>query len=222
MSNSKALILGILLLVPLLIFIFIGSFGEHHYTLRKYFPQVTATGEVQRDAKGDTLFNQVPAFQLTSQQGQAISQKDLDGHIYVADFFFATCPDICKAMSSQMVRVQEAFQDEEQVKLVSFTVNPEYDTPEVLSEYGDRYGADPAKWYFLTGDRDKIYTLAQKGFYLPVMKVEGQQDFIHSEKFMLVDKDRYVRGIYDGTDKEDVDRLILEIKVLLDEYSKSK
>ncbi|MCP2041995.1 SCO family protein [Pontibacter sp. HSC-36F09] len=222
MSNSKALILGILLLVPLLIFIFIGSFGEHHYTLRKYFPQVTATGDVVRDAQGDTLFNQVPVFEFTSQQGQTISQNELDGKIYVADFFFATCPDICKEMSSQMVRVQEAFQDEEQVKLVSFSVNPEHDTPEVLREYGERYNADPAKWYFLTGDRDKIYNLAQKGFYLPVMKVEGQQDFIHSEKFMLVDKDRYVRGIYDGTDKEDVDRLILEIKVLLDEYSKSK
>ncbi|PKV66285.1 SCO family protein [Pontibacter ramchanderi] len=222
MSNSKALILGILLLVPLLIFIFIGSFGEHHFTLRKYFPQVTATGDVVRDAQGDTLFNQVPPFTFTSQQGLPISQEDLDGYIYVTDFFFATCPDICKAMSSQMVRVQEAFQDEEQVKLVSFTVNPEHDTPEVLNEYGERYGADPKKWYFLTGDREKIYTLAQKGFYLPVMKVEGQQDFIHSEKFMLVDKNRYVRGIYDGTDKEDVDRLILEIKVLLDEYSKSK
>ena len=222
MSNSKALILGILLLVPLLVFIFIGSFGEHHFTLRKYFPQVTATGEVVRNAEGDTLFNQVPTFALTSQQGQTISQNELDGNIYVADFFFATCPDICKEMSSQMVRVQEAFQDEEQVKLVSFTVNPEHDTPEVLREYGERYNADPAKWYFLTGERDKIYDLAQKGFYLPVMKVEGQQDFIHSEKFMLVDKDRYVRGIYDGTDKEDVDRLILEIKVLLDEYSKSK
>ena len=222
MSNSKALILGILLLVPLLIFIFIGSFGEHHYTLRKYFPQVTATGDVVRDAQGDTLFKQVPVFEFTSQQGQAISQNELDGNIYVADFFFATCPDICKEMSSQMVRVQEAFHDEEQVKLVSFSVNPEHDTPEVLREYGERYNADPAKWYFLTGDRDKIYNLAQKGFYLPVMKVEGQQDFIHSEKFMLVDKDRYVRGIYDGTDKEDVDRLILEIKVLLDEYSKSK
>ncbi|MDO6389894.1 SCO family protein [Pontibacter sp. BT731] len=164
----------------------------------------------------------MPAYEFTSQQGQTISQNELDGNIYVADFFFATCPDICKEMSSQMVRVQEAFQDEEQVKLVSFSVNPEHDTPEVLSEYGERYNADPAKWYFLTGDRDKIYNLAQKGFYLPVMKVEGQQDFIHSEKFMLVDKDRYVRGIYDGTDKEDVDRLILEIKVLLDEYSKSK
>lgn len=222
MSNTKALILGILLLVPLLIFIFIGSFGEHHFTLRKYFPQVTATGEVVRNAEGDTLFNQVPAFELISQQGQKVSQNELDGNIYVADFFFATCPDICKQMSSQMVRVQEAFLDEEQVKIVSFTVNPEHDTPEVLREYGERYNADPTKWYFLTGDRDRIYDLAQKGFYLPVMKVEGQQDFIHSEKFMLVDKNRYVRGIYDGTDKEDVDRLILEIKVLLDEYSKSK
>jgi protein SCO1 len=223
MSNSKALILGILLLVPILIFIFIGSFGEHHYTLRKYFPQVTANGEdVLRDAKGDTLFNQVPEFQLTSQLNQPISQKDLDGTIYVADFFFATCPDICKQMSSQLVRVQEAFRDEPQVKLVSFTVNPEYDTPEVLKEYGERYGAMSDKWYFLTGDRDAIYTLAKRGFYLPVMQVEGQQDFIHSEKFMLVDKDRYVRGIYDGTDRDDVDRLILEIKVLLDEYSKSK
>ncbi|MBD1397816.1 SCO family protein [Pontibacter sp. JH31] len=222
MSNAKALILGILLLVPILIFIFIGSFGEHHFTLRTYFPQVDNVGEVVTDAQGDTVFNRIPEFSFTSQTGQTISQKQLDGHIYVADFFFATCPDICKDMSSQLVRVQEAFQDELQVKLVSFTVNPEYDTQAVLKEYGERYGADPAKWHFLTGDREQIYSLAQKGFYLPVMQVEGQQDFIHSEKFMLVDKNRYVRGIYDGTDVADVDRLILEIRVLLDEYSKSK
>lgn len=222
MSNSKALILGTLLLVPLLIFIFIGSFGEHHFTLNRYFPQVDARGEVIYDEKGDTLFNQVPEFSFTSQLGQPVSQADLDGSIYVADFFFATCPDICKAMSSQLVRVQEAFRNEPMVKIASFTVNPEYDTPEVLKEYSERYDADPEKWYFLTGDREELYRLAQKGFYLPVMQVEGQQDFIHSEKFMLVDKDRYVRGIYDGTDAEDVDRLILEIKVLLDEYSKSK
>jgi protein SCO1 len=222
MSNSKALILGILLLVPILIFIFIGTFGEHHYTLRTYFPQLDGRGEVVYDEKGDTLFNQIPEFRLTAQQGQEISQQQLDGNIYVADFFFATCPDICKEMSSQLVRVQEAFQDEAQVKLVSFSVNPEHDTPEVLQAYGERYGADPDKWYFLTGDRDQIYSLAKKGFYLPVMQVEGQQDFIHSDKFMLVDKNRYVRGIYNGTDADDVDRLILEIRVLLDEYSKSK
>lgn len=222
MSNSKALILGILLLVPLLIFIFIGSFGEHHFTLRKYFPQLTPNGEVLRDAKGDTLFQQIPDFQFTSQLHQPVGSKDLDGTIYVTDFFFATCPDICKEMSSQLVRVQEAFRDEPEVKIVSFTVNPEYDTPDVLKEYGERYGAKEGKWHFLTGDRDKIYALAKQGFFLPVMQVEGQQDFIHSEKFMLVDKDRYVRGIYNGTDREDVDRLIIEIKVLLDDYSKSK
>jgi protein SCO1 len=222
MSNSKALILGILLLVPILIFIFIGSFGEHHYTLRYYFPEVDGKGEVVYDAAGDTLFRQVPTFSLTSQQGQTVSQAQLDGHIYVTDFFFATCPDICKTMSSQLVRVQETFKDEPQVKLVSITVNPEYDTPEVLSEYGERYGADADKWYFLTGNREEIYQLAKQGFFLPVMQVEGQQEFIHSEKFMLVDKNRYVRGIYDGTDAADVDRLILEIKVLLDEYSKSQ
>lgn len=222
MSNVKALILAILLLVPLLVFIFIGQFGEHHFTLRTYFPQVDDTGEVMLDAAGDTLFNKIPDFQLTAQQGQTVSQEQLDGHIYVADFFFATCPDICKDMSSQLVRVQEAFQDEPQVKIASFTVNPEHDTVEVLQEYGERYGADPDKWYFLTGDREQIYSLARKGFYLPVQQVEGQQEFIHSEKFLLVDKNRQVRGIYDGTDPVDVDRLILEIKVLLDGYSKAK
>ncbi|WP_026236222.1 SCO family protein [Pontibacter roseus] len=222
MSNVKALILGILLLVPLLVFIFIGNFGEHHFTLRTYFPKVDDTGEVLFDAKGDTLFNRIPAFKLTSQKGETITQEQLDNHIYVADFFFATCPDICKEMSSQLVRVQETFQDEPQVKIASFTVNPEYDTVEVLREYGERYGADPSKWYLLTGDREQIYSLARNGFYLPVQQVPGQQEFIHSEKFMLVDKNRRVRGIYDGTDAADVDRLILEIRVLLDEYSKSK
>jgi protein SCO1/2 len=222
MSNVKALILAILLLVPLLVFIFIGQFGEHHFTLKTYFPQVDDTGEVLVDAAGDTLFNKIPDFQLTSQQGQTVSQEQLDGHIYVADFFFATCPDICKDMASQLVRVQEAFQNEPTVKIASFTVNPEHDSVEVLQEYGERYGADPNKWYFLTGDREQIYSLARKGFYLPVQQVEGQQEFIHSEKFLLVDKNRQVRGIYDGTDPVDVDRLIIEIKVLLDGYSKAK
>ena len=92
----------------------------------------------------------------------------------------------------------------------------------MLKEYGERYHADPNKWYFLTGDREQIYSLAKTGFYLPVQQVPGQQEFIHSEKFMLVDKQRRVRGIYDGTNAADVDRLILEIKVLLDEYSKAK
>ena len=223
MSNVKALILGILLLVPIFVFIFITTFGEHHFSLRTYFPEVDDAGEVVYTAKGDTVFRQVPDFQFTSQEGKAVSQSDeLANSIYVADFFFASCTSICKKMSSQFTRVQEAYKNNPSVKLVSFTVNPEHDSVEVLQNYAAQYGADPGKWYLLTGARDSIYTLAQKGFFLPVQKVEGQQDFIHSEKFMLVDKERHVRGIYDGTDPDEVDRLILEINVLLDEYSKSK
>ncbi|WP_114783374.1 SCO family protein [Botryobacter ruber] len=222
MSNVKALILVLLLLVPLLVFIFIGTFGEHHFALKTYFPQSDDAGNVMLDAKGDTVWHQVPPFSLTSQQGKTISQTDLAGDIYVANFFFASCPGICPKMTSQLTRVQEKFREEPNVKLVSFTVDPERDSVSVLQEYASMYNADPAKWYFLTGDRDEIYTLAQKGFYLPVQQVAGQQDFIHSEKFMLVDREHHVRGIYNGLDPEDVDRLIVEINVLLDEYSKSE
>jgi protein SCO1 len=222
MKDKKALILGILLLVPILVFIFIGTFGEHHFTLKTYFPKVDDTGEVVFNAAGDTVFRQVPDFALTSQQGKTVTQADLTEGVYVANFMFATCPGICKDMSSQMARVQEAFQNNSTVKLVSITVNPEHDTPQVLQEYAERYNADTNKWFFLTGARDSIYDLAIKGFYLPVQEVPGGKDFIHSEKFMLVDREKRVRGIYDGTDPVEVDRLILEIKVLLDEYSKSK
>ncbi|MFT2008957.1 SCO family protein [Pontibacter sp. 13R65] len=222
MNPVKALILGFLLLVPILAFLFIGTFGEHHFTLKHYFPEVDAQGEIMTNAAGDTVFKKIPPFELTSQTGQKISGDDLEGSMYVVNFFFASCPDVCKKMSSQLTRVQEKFQDTPDVKLVSISINPEHDTVEVLQKYADMYGADEDKWYFLTGDRKEIYSLAEKGFYLPVQQVAGQQDFIHSERFLLVDKNRRVRGIYDGTDREDVDRLILEINVLLDEYSKSK
>lgn len=214
--------MGLLILAPILVFIFISTFGEHHFTLKTYFPEVDDTGEVVTTAEGDTVFKQIPDFKLISQQGEVFTKKDLQGKIYVADFFFASCPDICKKMSSQLVRVQDAFQKEPAVQIISLTVNPEHDTTEVLQNYADMYGADPDKWTFLTGPREEIYSLARNGFYLPVMKVEGQQDFIHSEKFMLVDKDHHVRGIYDGTDPVDVDRLITEIRVLLDGYNKTK
>lgn len=222
MKVSKALMLGLLLLVPILVFIFINVFGEHHFSLKTFFPKTDATGEVVTDASGDTIFHKVPDFKLISQKGETITPEKLDDGVYVVNFFFATCPGICKKMSSQMVRVQEKFRNNPAVKLVSITVNPEHDSVEVLQDYADQYGANNDQWYFLTGSREQIYTLAKEGFYLPVQQVEGQQDFIHSEKFLLVDKNGHVRGIYDGTVTKDVDRLVTEINVLLDEYSKNK
>lgn len=222
MSTKRVLILGLLILAPILAFIFISTFGEHHFSLKTYFPETDDTGEVVTTAAGDTVFKQIPDFQLLSQKGETFTKEDLNNKIYVADFFFATCPDICKDMSSQLVRVQEAFRDDASVQIVSFTVNPEHDSVSVLQEYAESYGADPAQWTFLTGPREEIYSLARNGFYLPVQQVAGEQDFIHSEKFMLVDKNHQVRGIYNGTDPVDVDRLITEIRVLQDGYSKNK
>ncbi|MEJ8803969.1 SCO family protein [Pontibacter sp. H249] len=223
MSNIKALVLGLLLLVPIFVFIFITTFGEHYFSLRTYFPELDDKGEVVYNTKGDTVFSKIPDFTLTSQEGRTFKKsEDLKETIYVVDFFYATCPVICKKMSSQMTRVQEAYRNNPSIKLVSITVNPENDTAAVLKNYADQYDAIPGKWFFLTGSREQIYKLASESFYLPVQQVPGQQDFIHSEKFMLVDKEQRVRGIYDGTEYKDVDRLILEINVLLDEYSKNK
>jgi protein SCO1 len=222
MSAKRVLILGLLILAPILVFIFISTFGEHHFSLKTYFPETDANGDVVVSAAGDTVFKQIPDFKLISQKGEDFSKEDLSGKIYVADFFFATCPGICKKMSSQLVRVQNAFQNDTTVQIVSFTVNPEHDSVSVLENYANMYGADPRKWTFLTGPREEIYNLARYGFYLPVQQVEGQNDFIHSEKFLLVDKNHHVRGIYDGTDPVDVDRLITEIKVLQDGYTKNK
>lgn len=222
MSKLKALILGSLLLVPLFVFIFIYTFGEHHFTLRSYFPKLDKSGEVLRNESGDTVFHVVPDFNLTDQSANGFSQLDLDGKIYVVNFFFTDCPGSCKKISSQLVRVQEAYQNNNTVELVSISVKPEEDSVRVLQNYATNYKADTTQWHFLTGNRNIIYSLAQKGFNLPLQKTGGPEGFIHSDNVMLVDKNHIVRGIYKGTEITEVDRMMLEINVLLDEYSKSK
>jgi protein SCO1/2 len=222
MKNLKALILGLLLLVPILILAFVSIFGEHHFTLKTYFPKLDASGEVQYAANGDTIFQQVPRFSLTSHTGKAFTAADLEESIYVTNFFYTSCPESCRKISSQLVRVQEAFEDYPVVKIVSVTVEPERDSKEVLQTYARQYGAKEGKWYFLRGDRQEVYKLAQEGFQLKdEQEVEGQ-DIIQTDKLMLVDKEGKVRGLYDGTSLKEIDRLITEINVLVDEYSKRK
>lgn len=222
MSKLKALILGLLLLVPIFVFIFIYTFGEHHFKLKGYFPETNDKGEVLFTEKGDTLFQTVQNFTLTDQSNNSFSQADLEGEIYVVNFFYTDCPDLCRKMSSQLVRVQEAYQNNPTIALVSISVKPEEDSTSVLKAYAVEYDADTTKWHFLTGDKKEIYSLAQEGFDLPLQKTGGPEDFLHSDSFMLVDKEHKVRGVYKGTSVTEVDRLILEINVLLDEYSKSK
>ncbi|GAA4443727.1 hypothetical protein GCM10023188_44680 [Pontibacter saemangeumensis] len=217
MSKAKALILGFLLLVPLLIFAFISIFGVHHFTLKTYFPEVDMSGEVIYDASGDTVFQQVPDFSLTSLQRGQFTALDLKGAITVVQFFETACPE-CSEISSQLVRLQEAFEEFPEVKFVSITVNPERDSTAVLQQYAATYGAKAGKWYVLTGDREEILALAQQGFRLPV----GKQRVLVTENLMLLDKERKVRGIYNGTKQKEIDRLVTEINVLRDEYGKRK
>ena len=215
MSPKQVLILGLLLLVPIFAFIFLRYFGSNYYELKKFYPVLNPDTEEPMVQNGDTLYQQIPDFRLTSQTGQQVSMKNLEGKIFVANFIFTSCEGVCKKMSSQMTRVQEAFHNDEDFRIVSFSVDPERDSVEALQEYAARYRANKDQWLFLTGPKKEIYQLAIEGFKLPVMEAPSViPDFIHSEKFVLVDSRRRVRGIYDGTSEDDVDRLITEIRVL--------
>ncbi|WP_338874269.1 SCO family protein [Spirosoma sp. SC4-14] len=233
-ATQKAGILLATLLVPALLYLFLRFGTENHYVLPRYLPKIdSTTGEplmskvklADGEEVVDTVFNHIPPFQLLDQNGKTVDQSIVKNKIYVADFFFTRCGTICPKLSSQLTRVQDIFRDNPNIVFLSYTIDPEHDRPEQLREYARKYEAIPGKWYFLTGNKAEIYDLALHGYYLPAIDKnvqDGKPDetFIHSQKLVLVDKQGIVRGFYDGTDKEDVDRLVLEIRVLLDIYGK--
>lgn len=232
---AKAGILTAVLVIPAFLFLYLRFFGENHYTLRRYYPlEDSLTGKIvirpNPDAKffepkQDTVFRTIPPFRLLDQDSAVVTEIALKDKIHVADFFFTRCGSICPKLSSQLSRVQEVFGQQPDVHLVSYSVDPEHDTPAVLRRYAREYDARPGRWTFVTGPQNAIYRLALKGYFLPVQQDEDEngnpdETFTHSEKLVLVDKEGVIRGYYDGTDKKDVDRLILEIRVLLDIYDK--
>jgi protein SCO1 len=165
--------------------------------------------------------HRIAGFELINQEGKKVTEKDLENKLYVADFFFTTCPSICPAMSSQMKRIHDQFIDDDDIMLVSHTVMPETDTPEVLAAYAEQYNALNHKWQFLTGDKKSIYRLARQSYFAVITEGNGDEnDFIHTENLILIDKEKRIRGFYDGTDKKDVDRLLSEIEILKKEYNK--
>lgn len=162
--------------------------------------------------------HRIADFNLLNQNGDTITLQNLEGKIYVTDFFFTTCPSICPKMSDQMHRVYETFLNNPDIVLLSHTVMPEVDSVPVLKAYAEKYYAKADKWMFLTGSKEEIYQLARKSYFAVISEGDGGiSDFIHTENFVLVDKQKRIRGFYDGTSKEDVDRLIKEIGYLLKE-----
>jgi protein SCO1/2 len=163
----------------------------------------------------DTIYHAVGNFTLTNQFGEPVSEQTVKNKIYVADFFFATCQSICPQMSKNMIDVQKAFEKDDDVLILSHTVNPFHDTVEVLNKYGLAYNAKKGKWHFLTGNKKDIYQLAQLDYLVNALEDDGTEEgFIHSEFFLLIDKQSRIRGVYDGTDKVQVNKLIGDIKLL--------
>lgn len=144
--------------------------------------------------------HKIADFAFTNQNGEVITQKDYENTIYVADFFFTTCPTICPKMTDNMVWLQNQLKSNPEVKLLSFSVTPDIDTPDVLKKYAQEKGVDDSRWNLVTGDKKDIYYLARKS-YLAVKtgKPEEMYDMVHTENFILVDKNKRIRGFYDGT-----------------------
>ena len=164
-------------------------------------------------------YHKIAPFRLFNQNGQIITQRDYEDHIYVADFFFTTCPTICPIMTDNMSAIQAQTLKEEKVKLLSFSVTPQIDSIAQLKKYALEKGVNDAKWNLLTGDKKEIYTLARKSYF--VVKEDGDggpHDMIHTENFVLVDPDKRIRGYYDGTDKAAMEDLLQDITTLKKEY----
>lgn len=173
------------------------------------------------DETKDTVYHRIPAFELTRQDGKTITEKDLEGKIYVADFFFTSCQTICPKMTSQLKRVAKKIEGENDVLIVSHTVDPETDSVETLKNYAESNGINTNKWWFLTGDEFFIHEHGGQGYLLNVKKDStAQGGFLHSEMFILVDKALHIRGIYDGTNTAEVDKLMTDIDKLKQEYGK--
>ena len=167
-----------------------------------------------KPAKDLPVIGTIPEFSFTDSKGNEINRQDLDGKVWVADFIFTTCTMACPVLTGNMNIVHKEFKNNDNVRIVSISVYPEYDTPEVLSEYASRYDANTDRWHFLTGPEQSVKDIILNGF-----KIGDYEDIIfHSEKFALVDKKGQIRGYYSGMITEEMTKLKKDINILLEEY----
>lgn len=210
--------LFLLLMLPILWFMFLKQGKHYAKRLPIYF-------ERYADEHGDTQYHTIDDFSFINQLGRPISSEDLEGKIWVVNFFFATCPDVCPQMNKNMQYIYREFIKEEDVVFLSHTVNPEHDTPEVLYEYSRQFGAEAPKWNFLTGSKSLIYDMAEFSYRVPGSEDAAHGGFFHSENIVLVDKERRVRGIFHGLKgmhKEGNPKIIDAIRALIFEYKQEQ
>ena len=185
-----------------------------------YSPAMVNSELVPEEIQHVRKYHTIADFSLTNQNGEEVTQEDYKDHIYIADFFFTTCPTICPIMTKNMTVLQNELYDDQEVLLLSHSVTPEKDSVEQLKKYALDKGVDDKKWNLVTGDKKEIYELARKS-YLAV-KTDGNGgpfDMIHTENFILVDKERRIRGFYDGTKTEDIEKLMEDLEILKASYT---
>ncbi|MFI5139468.1 MAG: SCO family protein [Sphingobacteriales bacterium] len=173
----------------------------------------TATKMVNGHPVADTIYQTIPAIHYINQYGDSVTNKNLDGNIYVADFFFTTCPSICPIMQRNMLNVYNAFKDSAGFKIVSYTIDPKHDSVPVLKKYADKLGISGNTWWLVQGHKDETYTIA-KSYLVSVEEKNPAGEYIHDGFFILIDKQKRIRGTYDGTKPEEVSKLIEDIKTL--------
>ena len=218
LKPSEWLKIGVLILVFV-----VGSTAAYQILQPKprlpiYNPSDLNPAVVDDDLERVGRGHRIGDFDLIDQWGNKADSSLLQGKIYVADFFFTTCPTICIDMGQNFQRIQETYKNEDRLHLVSHTVMPEIDTVEVMYAYGERMGAIKGKWHLLTGEKRELYRMARREYFAVMEQGTSfdEHDFIHTENVILVDEKKRIRGFYDGTSDLDMDRLIGDIQILLD------
>jgi protein SCO1/2 len=205
---------GIVLILVIFFSIGLTSCADKKKAKLPIFGERTVNGS-------DTIYHTIGDFAFLDQDSLLVTPETFNGKIYVSDFFFTSCRTICPIMKTQMLRVYDSIENDPEVLLLSHTIDPDFDTVGRLHDYADRLGVKSSKWHFVTGDKDSIYHIAQTGYFATALEDKTEPDgFIHSGAFLLVDKERRIRGKYDGTLEEDVNRLLADIERLKDEYAK--
>ncbi len=218
MMMKPKLINIVLLVVALGVFIYAFFIYDNKKPLR-YLPIFGEKSYESKNGKTDTTYHSIQNFSFINQDGKTVTEKDFNGSVYVTDFFFTTCHSICPIMSTQMERVAAHFKGNAEVKFLSHTVDPEIDTVEQLKSYAIKHNADSKQWMFVTGEKKALYDIARTSYLLDASEGNGgPDDFIHTQNFALIDKDKHIRGYYDGTDSTQMNQLIKDIDLLLAEH----
>ena len=218
LSQFKFLGLVLLGISAVIIYLFYNAL-QPQKTLKVYSPSMVNEELVAQEIQHIRKYHTIADFSLTNQNGKTITQADYNGKIYIADFFFTTCPTICPIMTKNMAAIQAKIIDDPEVLLLSHSVTPQRDSVPQLKKYALEKGVIDTKWNLVTGPKKDIYELARKS-YLAV-KTDGDGgpfDMIHTENFILVDKEKRIRGYYDGTKEEDIEKLLEDLEILKDSY----